>query len=88
MLAVTAKADVSVGSASQAPLLQSLNTSSQITTQRNQRSLVVIFSCLFFPSKIKTVKDNLSVNALSQYSVQKILCNIKHNLEKKGFHIG
>lgn len=42
---------------------------------------------LFLQAK-NIVKDNLSVNALSQYSVQELLCNIKHDLEKKGFHIG
>lgn len=42
---------------------------------------------LFLQAK-NIVKDNLSVSALSQYSVQKGLCNTKHDLEKKGFHIG
>lgn len=42
---------------------------------------------LFLQAK-SIVKDNLSVNALSQYSVQRVLCSLKHDLEKKGFHIG
>lgn len=63
----------------------------ELTNNYTEKSaLPGCYICMFvlFLQAKSIVKDNLSVNALSQYSVQRVLCSLKHDLEKKGFHIG